>query len=116
MKALIDIYGPPYLKAVKALEAIAIDSPEVCIMNQLLLHTDPYTYAADWVFNYFKGRGKVSKERCGKILTKSSNLEGHDFVFEWFVEPTMENINNLISKIDETLAPLGVRYTLKLKK
>ncbi len=29
-----------------------------------------------------------------------------DFVFEWFKEPKMEQVNMLIEKIDEALAPL----------
>ena len=33
MKSYIKIYGPPIVKAVKALETVAVDMPEVCIMS-----------------------------------------------------------------------------------
>jgi hypothetical protein len=42
-------------------------------------------------------------------------MSDFDFVFEWFKEPKMEQINMLIEKIDETLAPLGVKYTIATK-
>ena len=116
MKALIRIYGPPYVEAVAALEKIAIDNPRTCLMNQVLLHADPYTQAVDWVYNYFKGRGKVSYERCGSILAKAEDLEGYDFVFVWMLEPTKEYIEDLIKRIDESFKPLGAMYTITVKK
>ena len=116
MKALIRIYAPPYLEAIEALEKIAVESPHICLMNPLLLQSDPYTRAVDWVFNYFKGRGNVEYERCGHILAPAEELEGHDFVFLWMVEPTREYINETIRKVDDALKPLGARYTITLKK
>ncbi len=116
MKALIRLYGPPYIEAVAALEKIAVENPRICLMNQVLLHADPYTQAVDWVYNYFKGRGKVSYERCGSILAKAEDLEGHDFVFVWMLEPTKGYVDELIKRIDGTLKPLGVMYTITFKK
>ena len=85
-------------------------------MNPLLLHADPYSQAIDWIYNYFKGRGKVSYERCGHILAEEKELEGYDFVFQWMVEPTQEHFDSLINKIDEALQPLEAMYTLTIKK
>jgi hypothetical protein len=116
LRALIRIYGPPSLEAIKTLEALALSTSEVCIMNSVLIHADPYTQAIDWLVNYFSGRGKVSYERCGKILTKAENLEGYDFVFEWFLEPTDEHISKLIGQIDNSLQPIGAHYTITIKK
>jgi hypothetical protein len=116
VKALIRLFGPHYLEAVKALEKIAVDSPKICLMNQVLLHADPYTQALDWVYNYFKERGKVSYERCGSILAKADDLEGYDFVFVWMVEPSRGFIDELINKIDEALKPIGAMYTISIKK
>ncbi len=116
MKALIRLYGPPYIEAVAALEKIAVENPRICLMNQVLLHADPYTQAVDWVYNYFKGRGKVSYERCGSILAKAEDLEGHDFVFVWMLEPTKGYVDELIKRIDGALKPLGVMYTITFKK
>ncbi|MCX6648734.1 MAG: hypothetical protein NTV61_05025 [Candidatus Bathyarchaeota archaeon] len=116
MKALIRLYSPPYRQAIEALEKIAVESPHICLMNPLLLHADPYTQAVDWVYNYFKGRGKVSYERCGNILAEEKELEGYDFVFMWMVEPTRGYVDELIKKIDDALLPLGTMYTLTTKK
>ena len=85
-------------------------------MNRVLLHADPYTQAVDWVYNYFKGRGSVSYERCGSILAKAEDLEGHDFVFVWMLEPAQDFIETLIGRIDEALEPVGSMYTISFKK
>ena len=83
-------------------------------MNPLLLHADPYTQAIDWIYNYFKGRGKVSYEKCEHILAKSEDLNGHDFVFVWTLKPTHDYVIDLITKIDEALKPLGSMYSISL--
>ena len=33
MRSYIKVYGPPILEAIKELEKLAIDMPEVCIMD-----------------------------------------------------------------------------------
>ena len=47
MKSYIKIYGPPHLKAIKALEEIAVDIPETCIMDQAILNDFPKSLAGD---------------------------------------------------------------------
>ena len=114
MKSYIKIYGPPIVKAVKALEKVAIDMPEVCIMTTeftlgLPLQGEP-------LMNYFGGPGSISEERCGTIISKSGETLGeYDFYFEWFTEPTMVQVEDLIKRIDEVLEPIGVKYTLTTK-
>ena len=41
MRSYIKVYGPPLLKAVKTLEKLAIDVPDVCIMDTLIEATTP---------------------------------------------------------------------------
>jgi hypothetical protein len=84
-------------------------------MNPLLVHSDPFTETVDWIYNYFKGRGKVSYERCGQILAKAEDLEGYDFVFVWMVKPTHEFMEDLIKRIDEAMKPLGAMYSITFK-
>jgi hypothetical protein len=36
MKSYVRIYGPPLLKAIRALEKIAVNMPEVCIMDTMI--------------------------------------------------------------------------------
>ncbi len=116
MKSYIKIYGPPVLKAIRALEKAAIDMPEVCIWNTLIeAKTDnPLVTDAD-VSNYFEPflYSEMPGERCSKIISKSGEKVGeYDFYFEWFKDPTQEELNNLIVKIDDALTPLGCSYTI----
>jgi hypothetical protein len=112
LKALIRVYGPPYLEAIAALERVALENPEICLMNPLLYHADPYTQTVDWIYNYFKGRGKVSYERCGRILAKAEDLDGYDFVFVWMLKPTRDYVDDLIKRVDEALKQIGVMYSI----
>ena len=118
MKSYIKIYGPPYLKAIKVLEKIAIDMSEVCIWDTLIeMENKPGidwdTYFAN--FHGFPGDG-VPEMHCEKIISKSGEKIGeYDFYFEWSKKPTTEKFDNLIEKIDNALAPLGCKYTITTK-
>jgi hypothetical protein len=128
MRSYIKIIGPPLLKAIKELEKIAIDMPEVCIMDETILRDIPRSLARDLgepfeysdnVMHYFTKRigVHVKTERCKKIISKSSELLGdYDFFFEWFEKPTFKQLNNLIIAIDEALIPIGALYTISTKK
>lgn len=121
--SFVKIYGPPVLKAIKELEKISVDMPEVCIMDSVIAGTPDYVTAfsdPDYASGYFSALPEaveVDVERCGNIISKSGERLGeYDFFFEWFTEPSMDQLNNLVEKIDETLAPLGCRYTISTKK
>jgi len=119
MRSYIKIWGPPTLKAIKALEKMAIDFPEVCIMNPLILTTSSQTaFQSNYELSnyYFADSGDVPEPRCNTLISKSGSALGdHDFFFEWFKDPDMDQISKLIEKIDETLTPIGVRYTITTK-
>jgi len=119
MKSYVRIYGPPLLKAIKALEKIAIEMPEVCITNIMIESSMPQFNTNEGVMNYFSSvgvSGGIPEKRCGNIISKSGVKMGDfDFVFEWFREPKMEQVNTLIERIDEALEPLGVKYTITTK-
>ena len=118
MKSYIKIYGPPVLKAVKALEKIAINMPSVCIMDKdINLAFDP-DFTQEFVRDYFLSRAVegISQERCGTIISKSGlKLGDYDFFFEWIKNPTTDDLKNLIEKIEDALKPLGCKYTLTTK-
>ncbi len=119
MRSYVKIYGPPILKAIRELEKIAVEMPEVCIMDSLIVQDMPTFGTEVGVSTYFStSLGiEVPIERCGKLISKSGELLGeYDFFFEWFKEPTMEELNRLIQKIDEALTPLGCKYTITTKK
>ena len=129
MISYVKIYGPPLLMALKALEKIAIDMPEVCIMDTTIQSAvgapeipGASFGAADISFDTpegvmsFFGVDDISEERCNTLISKSGESLGeYDFYFEWFTKPTVAQVEDLIEKIDEALAPLGVKYTLTTK-
>jgi hypothetical protein len=129
MISYVKIYGPPLLTALKALEKIAIDMPEVCIMDTTIQSAvgapeipGASFGAADISFDTpegvmsFFGVDDISEERCNTLISKSGESLGeYDFYFEWFTKPTVAQVEDLIEKIDEALAPLGVKYTLTTK-
>jgi len=119
----IKIYGPPVLKAIKELEKIAVDMPEVCIMDTILAGVPDYADAfsdPEYTSSYFTQTlepVELKVERCDTIISKSGEKLGeYDFFFEWFTEPKMEQLNELIEKIDEALTPLGCKYTITTEK
>ena len=116
MKSYIKVYGPPTLKAIKELEKVAVDTPEVCIMDTIIAAEQPRFEDADYTMGYFSDFAEVTIERCSNIISKSGESVGeYDFYFEWFTEPNMDQLNDVIERIDNALAPLGCKYTITTK-
>ena len=146
MKSFVKIYGPPIWEAIKELEKIAVDMPEVCIMDEAISYEIPQILARDIggqeysgtresiggeiytssggmrvydeVSGFFLRRTgvRVPVERCHNIISKSGEgLEEFDFFFEWFENPNIFQLKNLIEKIDEALTSLGCYYTTTTK-
>jgi hypothetical protein len=131
MKSYIKLYGPPIGEALKTLRKVAIDFPEVCVMDTALEASFGLGSVAgpggisgaggqsglgsvEMVMNYFGG--DISEERCDTIISKSGERLGeYDFYYEWFQKPSVAQVEDLISKIDEALAPTGVKYTITTK-
>lgn len=133
----IKIYGPPILKAIRALEKIAVDMPDVCIMDTVISRDIPSYLARDigatqlrssgqtrdamtasLASGYFNSSGiSITTERCNNIISSSGESLGeYDFFFEWLEKPTPEHMNELVERIDEALAPLGCLYTITTKR
>ena len=123
MISYIKLYGPPVYEALKALEKIAVEMPEVCIMDTIIASPgtgSPYLASVEGIHEYFLSyppTEDITVERCNNIISKSAQELGeYDFFFEWFREPNMDELNDLIKRIDEALKPLGTRYTITTKK
>jgi hypothetical protein len=73
---------------------------------------------ANWIGSYYNRMGvEITGERCENIISKSgAKLGDYDFFFEWYEKPSMEQIEDLINKIDEAFAPLGCYYSITTKK
>ena len=117
MKSYIKIYGPPILKAIQALETIAVELPEVCIMDSILEQSSDIISDPEELNSYFQSLSvPITRERCGSIISKSGESVGeYDFYFEWFTEPSNAQLNLLIEQIDEVLSPIGCKYTITTK-
>jgi len=115
MKTFLKLEGP-VKDGIKALEKLALETPEVCIMDTYIQSEAPNFDYQTGIMNYFQAEGETMEKRCSTIISKSKDLKGYDFVFEWFVQPSKEQMDTIMKKIDDTLKSLGVKYTYTTKK
>ena len=115
--SFIKLNGPPIYDAIKALSKIALDLPQVCIMESGMNLVDwDSLYDPDYIHTHLSSQLspiEIDYERCSNIVSKSGiKLGEYDFYYEWFTKPTQEQIYALIQKIDEALKPIGCRYSI----
>ena len=136
MRSYIKLLGPPIIEGIKALEKVAIDMPEVCMMHRAFVKglsphiardvglepqrdykTDVPRYDSAGLVEYFRSSGVfVTEERCESIISESGQALGeYDFFFEWLKKPSMSQLMDLILKIDEALADAGCLYSINTK-
>jgi len=137
LRSYIKIYGPPVLKAIRALEMIAVEMPELSIMDTIIVQglpprlardvgastrqasgtTPRGQFAGNLAMNYFRSSSvPIPVERLMSIISDAGETLGDDdFFFEWRQEPSIDQINDLAERIDEALAPLGCYYTITSK-
>lgn len=129
MRSYIRIYGPPILEAIKELEKIAVDFPEVCVMDHFIQRDLSPKAAREIggsavkpldapISGFFLERTGVvvSVERCQSIISKHGQKLGeYDFFFEWRKDPKASQLDDLIRSIDAALKPLGCLYTITTK-
>ena len=137
MRTFIKIFGPPVLEAIRVLELIAASMPEVQTKDTIIVHGLPKTMSRDVGVSQTQraGRGSlglypgggvrryftshdiaVPVERTKSIVSNAGERLGdYDFFFEWVQEPTMEQVFDLIERIDVALAPLGCWYRITTK-
>lgn len=117
-KTYVRIFGPPLLKAIKALEGVAVDMSKAievkfshkCVPYPTRLQSDK----RDWN-TYLKNLQNTYKDcyEPQKIISDASMTLGeYDFMFEWTEKPSMKKILGLIENIDGALGDLGVHYSL----
>ncbi|HUV34231.1 MAG TPA: hypothetical protein VMW22_04825 [Candidatus Desulfaltia sp.] len=117
-KTYVRVYGPPLLKAIKALEGVAVEmskATEVKFSHKCVPYpTRTQTDKRDWD-NYLKGLSQTYTDcyEPQKIISDASmTLGDYDFVFEWSDKPSMKKVQDLIEKVDKSLTGLGVHYTM----
>jgi len=106
------------LKAIRTLEGVAVEMSNKtrlkfshkCIPYPTRLQSD----RNDWE-SYLKNLQKTYHDcyEPEKIISDASMTLGeYDFVFEWSEKPNLDQVQELIEKIDEALAKVGVLYTI----
>ncbi len=117
-KTYVRIYGPPLMKALQALEGVAVEMSKErevkfshkCIPYPTRLQADN----RDW--NNYLNNLKNTYVDCyepAKIISDAHQTLGdQDFMFEWAEKPTLKQLESLIEKVDTALGGLGVHYTL----
>jgi hypothetical protein len=118
VRSYVKIYGPPIVKAINALEAVAVDmskATDVKFSHKCLPYPTRYqSNTNDWN-QYLKNmeRMYVDCYEPVKLIIDSYQMLGeYDFLFEWAEKPTMAKIKDLVEKIDDALEDLGCHYTL----
>ena len=116
MISYVKIIGPPIRDAIIALENIAVDLPQTCIMDHAILDNVSKSIASD-VGGWFDKRGVIVPiERCKDIISKSGeSLGDYDFYFEWTERPRTDDIITLIERIDIAFEQIGAMYSLTTK-
>lgn len=120
-KTYVRIFGPPLLKAIKALEGVAVDMSKTievkfshkCVPYPTRMQSDK----RDWD-SYLKNLKNTYKDcyEPQKIISDASMTLGeYDFVFEWTEKPSMKKVQGLIERIDVALGDLGAHYSLTTK-
>jgi hypothetical protein len=129
MRSYIKIYGPPILEAIKELEKLAVDMPEVCIMDYGIQKdlspriarevggtaVETFDVAISGFFMQRTGVVVPVERRHNLISKHGQKLGEYDFFFEWYEEPDASQLNDLIKRIDDALKPLGCLYTITTK-
>lgn len=118
VKSYVRIYGPPLLKAIRALEGVAVDmsnKTEVKFSHKCVPYpTRMQSDRNDWN-TYLKNLQNTYKDcyEPEKIISDASmTLGDYDFVFEWTSKPSLAQIEDLIGEVDAALGGVGVLYTL----
>ena len=122
------------MKAIRALELIAVSMPEIQTKDIIIVEGLPKTMSRDVgislthragsgslglypggvVRRHFTSHNRsISVERTKSVVGDAGESIGdYDFFFEWVQEPTMEQVYDLIERIDVVLAPLGCWYRI----
>jgi len=120
-RSYIKIYGPPILKAIRALEKVAVDYSKTMMIRHYNMLTpipplEPLPMGSSAYDQVLLPEIEMPVEEKIKLISKASDTLGdYDFFFEWGKEPTKQEVMDLIAKIDEALADCGCRYSIVTK-
>jgi hypothetical protein len=99
MRSYISLFGPNLLAALKKLDSLMTHDDRGELISTLLQQESP-----------------IAGPLPSAIKASTALIGKHDFVFEWFKKPTLDDIRSLINAIDEVVKPTGCRYTISTKR
>jgi hypothetical protein len=119
-RSFVKIYGPPIMKGLRALEQIAVEMSKTTTMRFYSVYTVPtfisgYTTEEEFGHHILPEANIPVSEKVKLVSRASQAIGEYDFFFEWGAEPTLEQVNELIEKIDEALAECGCMYSIVTK-
>ena len=119
VKSYIKIYGPPMLKAIKALEAVAVEMSKATSLkfSHKCLPYPSQSNTRDWdAYAKNMARTYVDCYEPVRLISEAHQQLGeYDFFYDWDKKPNMERVEELLGKIDEALEGLGCYYTISTK-
>lgn len=119
-RSYIKIYGPPVLRAIKALESVAVEmskSIELKFSNRCIPYPGPRHETLEWQ-RYIEGLKQTYVEcyEPVRLISDAHEMLGdYDFFFEWSDKPKIDQLMDLVGKIDNALRGLGCLYTITTK-
>ena len=110
VKSFIKVYGPPILEAIKALEAVAVEMSKATSLkfSHKCLPYPSQSSTRDWDA-YVKNMERTYVDCYEPVRLVSKAHQQLD------KEPNMEQVEELLGKIDEALGGLGCYYTISTK-
>jgi len=120
MRTYIKIIGPPLYEAVLALQRIAKEMPyvtnrEVFIETKQPDFTD-IDASRDFFMNIHLQDYPIHREDQVNIIKRAEAVMGdYDFYFEWVRKPTVNDMIELVKRIDEEFSRLGCQYMIRTK-
>ena len=117
-RSYVKIYGPPLLKGLRALEQVAVEMSKKTTMRFYSVGIPAMPIAPTGLpeGDSTIAVGGLSERESIHLISRSSQAIGdYDFFFEWGIEPTVQQINELIEMIDAALSECGCKYTITTK-
>jgi len=120
MRSYIKIIGPPLYEAVLALQRIAKEMPYV-INREVFIETKQPDFtdidaSRDFFMNIHLQDYPIYQDNQVNIIKRAEAVMGDfDFYFEWVRRPTVDNMIELVKRIDDEFSRLGCQYMIRTR-
>ena len=121
MRSYVKIIGPPLHEALLALRRIAVEMPEVTHREVFVETKQPdftdMEATQDFYSNIHLQDYPVYKEgKTGMIKRADAVVGEYDFFFEWVKKPGINDLMELIRRIDVEFTRLGCKYMITTRR